>query len=141
MTKKDISSKEGQNQSSFILPKSEILKKERSFALLFSQGSRIRSGSIHLLYIVQEKPADLDVHFKVGFTAPKRLFRRSPDRNLLKRRMREGFRLNRLALKSYLEENNLMVMMLLIYQNKEIKESNIIHRDIVNGLEELIKRC
>jgi len=141
VTKKGISNRQElpaeTDRRLFRLPKAEMLKKERDFALLFAKGKRFRQGLLQVVWFPVSKPEDFPVHILVAFSAPKRLFKRSPDRNLLKRRMREGYRLNRPGLLSSLLEKNLLLSLIFLYNDKEIGLSPEIHQDIMKSLQRI----
>jgi ribonuclease P protein component len=59
------------------------------------------------------------VPFQLVFSAPKRTFRKSHERNRIKRLMRETVRKNKLILESFLKENQVQVALFLVYTNKE----------------------
>lgn len=75
------------------LPATEKLKLKKQIDSLFSAGRWLRSGHIKLVYRICEEPDT--VPCKVMFTAAKKVHRRAVKRNLLKRRMREAYRLNK----------------------------------------------
>jgi len=70
-------------------PKQIRITNEMKLQMLFDSGKSISSGGITLKYIQSQ------TEFKVGFSTPKRLHRTAVIRNLLKRRMRESFRLQK----------------------------------------------
>ncbi len=79
--------------------KAERLHKKKEVAFLFENGRGIHSENIKLIYAVYTNSIEFEPT-KALFVAPKRSFKRSPDRNLLKRRMREAFRLQKEVFKS-----------------------------------------
>ena len=70
--------------------KAERLSGRKRISKLFSGGQRLHSGPLTLIWVDLR---DSDVPAKVLFSVPKARFKRAVDRNLLKRRMRESFRL------------------------------------------------
>ena len=99
------------------LPKQIRITNQTQLQSLFNSGKSFSSGGITLKYVKSE------TEFKVGFSAPKRLHPTAVTRNLLKRRMRESFRLQQ----NLLGESFLGVGYF-IYNNKEVKSSQDIYR-------------
>jgi ribonuclease P protein component len=98
---------------------SERLKSEKSISQIFETGKSLSVYPIRLIYLL--KFNEKDVPAKIGFTVPKKNFKRAVDRNLIKRRMREAYRLNKQIL---LEENNKLASgleIMLIYQGKTVE--------------------
>ena len=71
---------------------------------LFDSGTSIKSYPFVAIY--KEIEFDTDISFKVVFSAPKRTFRKAVQRNAIKRKSKEAFRLNKNILESYLKKNN-----------------------------------
>lgn len=73
--------------------KEEHLKSRKLIQQLFKDGKAIKTYPVLLAYLpVQQTDA-----LQVGFSVSKKKFKKAVDRNLLKRRMREAYRLNRNA--------------------------------------------
>ena len=77
---------------------------------------------------------------EMGVSVPKRLFKRAVDRNLLKRRIREAYRLNKSDLYSVLEQNKLNLLLVIQYQHREIADFQTIEEGLTKGLSKLIKK-
>jgi ribonuclease P protein component len=113
--------------SRYSLPSSERLKSSKSIAQLFSAGRSLAKHPVILRYhTVKDQAPGL----KVAFTASKRAHKKAVDRNLLKRRMREAFRLNAEDLRSYIDEKGLCLEMIYIYSGKEILAFETIQKSI-----------
>jgi ribonuclease P protein component len=73
--------------------KEERLHQEKAIKELFDRGSSFYLSPFKVFHI---KNSNSETAFhQVLFTVPKRNFKRAVDRNLLKRRMREAYRLNK----------------------------------------------
>lgn len=71
---------------------SERLKLEKSIKALFQNGKALSAYPLKLQYLKATDDADFN---KVGVTVGKKNFRSAYDRNTIKRRMREAYRLNK----------------------------------------------
>lgn len=76
----------------YTFPKAEKLCKRDYIQQLFAKGEAITSYPIRLLYA---PITALDVPYQLLISVPKRSFKRAVDRNLLKRRLREAYRLQK----------------------------------------------
>jgi ribonuclease P protein component len=70
----------------------------------------------------------------MAVSVPKRLFRRAVDRNLLKRRIREAYRLNKRIVYDLLQQDNKKLHMVIQYHQKEIFDFHSIEAGVVKGL-------
>ena len=73
--------------------KAERLSRKKWIQELFDKGSSFNFYPYRILYI--DHPDSASSHNQVMFTVPKRLFKRAVDRNKVRRRMREAYRLNK----------------------------------------------
>lgn len=108
--------------SDYTLPRSERLRSLTAIRRLFGEG---RSGFVYPYRYVwlagkqsDEVPSD-GRGIEVMFSVPKKFHKRANKRNLLKRRTREAYRLNREALVQRAEERGVEVQLALIYSTKE----------------------
>ena len=78
---------------------------------------------------------------EVLFSVPKRFHKRANRRNLLKRRMRESYRLSKSSLQSLASERGCAVRIAFIYITKEELPYNTINNAITRILTEIAGRC
>ena len=79
-------------------------------------------------------------YVKVMFSVPKRFRKRANKRNLLKRRSREAYRLNRESMINHLSSRGLSVELALVYSAKECHSYKTIEYAVQRILEQVIKR-
>lgn len=89
-------------------------------------------------YIVEESTTP---GVAVLFSVPKRLHKRANRRNLLRRRMRESYRLSKEALRDVAESRGLAIKIAFIYVSKEELTYKSIDDAIVNILAEIQAGC
>lgn len=76
----------------------------------------------------------------IMFSVPKRFHKRANRRNLLKRRMREAYRLNRSGLVEQLSQQGLKVDIALVYSTKESHSYKTVEYALQRILEQISKR-
>jgi ribonuclease P protein component len=116
---------------SFSLKKHEILRSKKEIQELFDHGS-----SFFLYpFKIHHTPLDNSENTRVLFSVSKRNFKKAPDRNLLRRRMREAYRLNKNILVSNLKEP-FSLSIALVY----ISKSKLPFSEIENKLKQVFVR-
>lgn len=100
----------------FSFPKQLRITNDMQLQQLFASGKSLSFGGITLKYINEKK------EFKIGFSAPKRLHQSTVTRNLIKRRMRESFRLQQQLLGPSFSGIGYF-----IYNDKKVKSSQEIY--------------
>jgi|SRR5690606_1101056 len=104
----------------FTLGADKRLKSQKKIERLFLSGKRAQSFPLKSVFFFEpEEPSGV----QIAVSVPKKLFKKSVDRNLLKRRIREAFRLHQHQLKL---QNKLEVMF--IYSANEIHEFSKIEK-------------
>jgi ribonuclease P protein component len=88
----NITEKENGSQS-FTFKKEERLCSKKQFDRLFAEGTSFLVYPLKIVFVETENDGKYPV--KAAFSVSKRLFKRAVKRNLLKRRMREAYRLNK----------------------------------------------
>lgn len=113
------------------LPRSSILRNRKDIEALLEGGDTLFRYPVKLYYLVREDASAP----RMMVSVPKKNFHLAVDRNLLKRRIREAFRLNRDAL------GGVPADILFVYQGKEIEEYDIISKRIREGLCAVAGKC
>jgi ribonuclease P protein component len=115
---------------SFSLPKIERLSKKKSIQELFNKGSSFYLYPFKVIYLSGSAQSTNQVIFSVS----KRNFKKAVDRNLIKRRMREAYRLNKL-----LVAGTPKFQIVYIYTAKEALPFAQIQDKMVNTLKRLLQ--
>lgn len=121
----------------FGLKKAERLYKRDEFSLLFRAGKKSTAFPIRLIYLVQDAEDSYSTPIKCAFSVPKRIFKKAVDRNLLKRKMREAYRLNRLELKDKLKKDKKQLLLTFVYTAKDVRDYSEIENKIILLLQSL----
>jgi len=119
--------------------KHEKLKSKIAIDTLFSKGKSLKEYPIRLVFL--EKEEESNIVANVGVVVPKKQVKLAVNRNLIKRRMREAYRLNNSALKAVLKKEGLALNMMFIYANKQILDYAVIEDKIKVILTRLIEQC
>ncbi len=112
----------------FTLSKTERLKSRKAIGLLFKEGLSVYKYPILIYFRHNERET------QAGFSVPKKHFKKAVKRNLLKRRMKEGYRLN----KHYVA--NLQMDIMIIYTAKKEEPFAKIETSIIQLLSNLSER-
>jgi ribonuclease P protein component len=99
-------------------PKIEKLKSTKDLDGLFGGGKSIHEPPIRAIY--KKKAEKSTVALSVGVSAPKKLIKLAVNRNLIKRRMREAYRLNNHQLKQALIDSETQLNVMFVYTSKQI---------------------
>ncbi|MBN2524098.1 MAG: ribonuclease P protein component [Bacteroidales bacterium] len=119
--------------------KAERLSSKKLIDLLFREGKYLQVNSIRCIYLFPDKSILTPSPVQIVISAPKKLFKRAVDRNLMKRRIREAYRLHKnLLIHSLQEKDKKLVMAFLVLQNK-IQEYHTIEKTIKKLIDQLIR--
>jgi len=105
--------------------------------VLFDKGASHNAYPVKLVYM--HSADDLPYAAQAMFVAPKRSFKHAHDRNTLKRRMREVYRLNKAQLYSSLETDNKKMLLAFIYTGKKIEDYKVIEASMLKLLKKPFK--
>lgn len=104
--------------------KNEKLKSKKAIEALFTSGNTYVSHPIRVVYKIQPKEEAKDP-IKVAVSVSKKKFKHAVDRNLLKRRMREAYRLNKTLLKV---DDDSRIDLLFIYTSSRSQSYELIEQ-------------
>ncbi|MDZ4716215.1 MAG: ribonuclease P protein component [Cytophagales bacterium] len=113
----------------FRFQKEEKLTKKKAIEELFEKGTSFSSFPLRVIFTPRTEPAS---QTQVLISVPVKNFKKAVDRNTLKRRIREGYRLNKATLNSTSKFS-----LAYIYIAKEILSSSTIHQAIQTSLARL----
>ena len=124
------------------LSKTERLKSYKRIRLLFAEGEKFRVSPVLVYYrfVTSSSPDAAPSSLQMGVSVSSRHFKRAVDRNLLKRRIRESYRKQKLALKASLEEKGLAMDLFLVYIEPKIFSYQEIDTAITEAMTKLIRR-
>ncbi len=124
----------------FTFRKHERLCSQIAIGELIREGKTINHYPFRLQYLEIKDREEAPSPVQLAIAVPKRNFKRAVKRNLLKRRIREAYRINKSWLYEQLKTKNIGVNLLLIYVSTEISSYNEIERKLVSLLQRLSKR-
>lgn len=111
--------------------KNEKLSSKKKIEGLFKKGSSFYLDDFQVRHL----QSDEDGPHQILISVPKRNFKRAVDRNLLKRRVREAYRLNKSILTQNSDSGNLHIGF--IYLSKKILSFQDIQTQLIKCLERL----
>ena len=120
------------------LGKSERLKSRKLIEQLFSEGNKFGVTPFRIFYLYKEEKK-MSLQFGVGVSS--RNFKKSVDRNRIKRMIREVYRLQKSVLQNKLKAKNGELNLFVIYTGKEIPvyaEVNIKMNKVLDKLYSII---
>lgn len=122
----------------YTFKKEERLCSEKLLEKLYHNGSSFLLYPFRVVWLIEPLP----VAAQVVISVPKRRFKKAVDRNLLRRRIREAYRLHKTEnLYSFLAEQDKQVLLGLSFVGKEIVEYPLIEKKLKAVFEQLKKLC
>ena len=123
--------------ANYTLPRSERLRSLKAIRRLFCEG---HSGFVYpfrYVWIADRRAGEAEGRgIEAMFSVPKKFHKRANKRNLLKRRTREAYRLNREALSQAVAERNVTLDIAFVYSTKECHS----HKTITNALQRILEQ-
>lgn len=118
----------------FSFHKDERLCSKKIIDKLFAEGKSVFAFPLKIVYLEIAHSGKYPI--QAAFTVGKRNFKRAVHRNLIKRRIREAYRLNKL--KVYSEIGDKQVAVFFIFTGKAIPEYRQIELAVKKGMSKLI---
>jgi ribonuclease P protein component len=115
--------------------KEERLKSTTAISALFEDGQTILVYPLKIVWKFSQ--TEFNSTAQVAFSVSSKVFRKSADRNLLKRRMREAYRLNKIFLYDGLGDKKIIIMF--IYIAREELNYSRIEKSVVAGIKRIIR--
>ncbi len=122
----------------FSYNKFEKLKSRKQIELLFAQGKSISSFPVKVFYLPVDNSPLHPVQVGVGVSA--RNFKKAVDRNTIKRRMREAYRLHKLPLHEHLMAQQKSVAVFILWIDKQLPTTEALQDLMPAVVEKLIKQ-
>lgn len=125
-------------ETKYCFPKHQKLKKQKDIDSIFSSGIKITSRPFIVLYIISPATTNSEpLHF--GISASKKKHPHAVDRNLIKRRGREAYRLLKGELQASAMHKQLSLKMMFIYTGRTILPYSAFEEGVANALRQLIE--
>jgi len=113
--------------------KSERLCSKKAFEALFDNGKTFFCSPFLIVWSYNNAEALSPA--LVAFSVPKKEFKLAVTRNLIKRRMREAYRKNKIVLYDYLNTSDKKIVFTMIYRGKSISDFTTFE----NAVKQMIK--
>lgn len=114
-------------ETRYTLSKNERLCSKKQIDHLFNSGRWLRSEHLRLVYLQVEKH---DIPAQIVFSVPKKYHRKAVKRNLLKRRLREVYRLYKPKLYKSIEQCENQILLGVVFSTPEVIDYKTIELEL-----------
>ena len=121
----------------FEFPKKQKLCSETVIKEMFSNGESFTTSVVRLVW--KEDSNKDEVTVKSIIVVPKKKIRLAVKRNIIRRRMKEAYRLHKIALENILKDKKLQFSIAMIYQKEKILPYKTVEEEIKLILDRLGK--
>jgi ribonuclease P protein component len=122
----------------FTLKKDERLCRQKVLGELFTSGESFLVYPLKVVFLKTDASQPYPV--QAAFAVSKRNFKRAVKRNLMKRRMREAYRLNKLTLYDELAAKELHIAAMFIFIGKDLAEFAAIEKAMFSALKKIVAK-
>jgi len=122
----------------FTFQKKERLCSQRIIGEMFTSGESFLAYPLKVVFLKTE--LEISNPAQAAFTVSKRNFKQAVKRNLLKRRMREAYRLNKSAFYDELATKNIHIAVMFVFVGKDMIEYSIIEKGMKSALKKLLAK-
>lgn len=125
----------------FTFSRNERLKSRKLISRLFREGHSYMAYPLRVVWL-PVGPEEVqatgfgDAPAQLAISVPKRSFKTAVQRNRLKRRIREAYRLNKTAWYNKLAADGLHLALMLVYVGKE----ELTYEEIAGGVKKMVKK-
>lgn len=119
------------------LSKADRLKSHKRIRLLFAEGQKLKVQSILVYYQLQQVEVNNLFQLQMGVSVGARYFKKAVDRNLVKRRIREAYRLNNIEIKQALKQRKMGMDIFFVYTASEVLLYKQIELSVLKVLQQL----
>jgi ribonuclease P protein component len=122
----------------YTLSKEERLSWKRYIDLLFAKGQSFVAFPLRVVYLPVEEDSLAPVSILIS--VPKKKFKRAVKRNLIKRQIREVYRVRKYTLIDPLVEKNSRMLVAFLYLDKEIRSFAEMEKAMTKALTTLVNK-
>jgi len=120
------------------LKKDERLCSQKIIGEMFASGESFLSYPLKVVFLKTGSTQAYPV--QAAFTVSKRNFKRAVKRNLLKRRMREAFRLNKPGFYDELAAKELHIAVMFVFIGKGVIEYPVIEKAMISAIKKVLAK-
>jgi len=121
-------------------PKNERISWKRHLDLLFSEGDSFVAYPLRVIFQPIEKEFS-ESAVSIVISVSKKRFKHAVDRNLIKRRIRESYRLRKHELADSFRSKESALLIAFLYLSKEKASFNTIDKAVCKAIQSLINKC
>ncbi len=123
---------------SYGITRIERIKLKREIEVLFAKGKSVNSGNVRIIFTLALSEMKLPIRF--GVSVPKKNFKKAVTRNLIKRRIREAYRLNKPTIFADIEPLKKQILLMVVYKSNTIATYAQIETDLLKAFNKLFTK-
>ena len=124
----------------FGFPKREHLKSKTVIDNLYAKGMSVAAFPLRAVFIPLEEKECKQPAATILINVAKKRFRHAVDRNLIKRRIREAYRLSKQPFIEKLQENNVKMAIAILYIDNRHSSTEFLKRKMVKLLAAILEK-